>query len=185
VTSIAGTTRDLIEAPITLAGIPLILIDTAGLRAGEDEVETIGIARSRQSLASADLVLWLGDPSDCPEPAKSLFVQSKADLQLQVTTSQERIAVSSVTGEGIQDLTAVMLQRATSLLPGEGESTLNARHRVILGDAVASLREDGHEDPILLAEQLRYARACLDRVTGRAGVEDLLGAIFGRFCLGK
>ena len=184
VTSIAGTTRDLVEAPIALAGIPFVLIDTAGLRESNDTVEAIGIARTWQSLVSADLALWLGDPGDCPDPDKSILICSKADLRPADRTS-EGVAVSAVTGAGIEELIAVIVRRASSLLPGEGEASLNARHREILREAVGALRDEAAGDLVLLAEQLRYARSCLDRITGRAGVEDMMDVIFKRFCLGK
>jgi len=182
--ALAGTTRDLIEAPTAIGGTPFLLVDTAGLRESRDEVESIGVDRARESLAAADLVLWLGAPADCPVAAKALLVQSKVDLAPRDSTAQ--FHVSAATGEGMDALVAAILDRARSLLPREGETALNRRQRDALGEAAESLAEaPSHRDTVLAAECLRQARLALDRVTGRAGVEDLLDALFGRFCIGK
>ena len=183
---IPGTTRDLVEAPTAIAGAPIVLIDTAGLRVGTDQVETIGIERARNSLAAADLIIWLGAAGDCPDRDRSIVVRAKADLQPCLPTDQADVAVSSTTGEGIADLLHEMGSRIRDLLPREGELALNARHRQALATAVEYLSEaGGSEDPLIAAECLRQARLALDRVTGRAGVEDMLDALFGQFCIGK
>lgn len=178
-----GTTRDLIEAPVALGGMPYLLIDTAGLRDSADEVEAIGVERGRASLASADLVLWLGEPSDAPDPGRTILVKSKCDLPGPEREAQVR--VSALTGEGVQDLVAAMAARARKLLPAEGDVAANARQRDALGHALRHLREAGMADMLIAAEALRQARVELDRVTGRAGVEDMLDMLFGRFCIGK
>lgn len=181
--AVPGTTRDLIEAPTAIDGVPFVLIDTAGLRESADEVEAIGVARGRASLESADLILWLGDPAQSPESGRTLLVQSKCDLE-----GADRIAdvrVSAVTGAGIQDLVAAMAARARALLPGESDVALNARQREAVGNARRHLREAGAPDMLIAAEALRQARQDMDRVTGRAGVEDMLDILFGRFCIGK
>lgn len=180
--AVAGTTRDLIEAPVAIGGMPFVLVDTAGLREGGDEIEAIGIARARAALAAADIVLWLGPPDEAPEGA--MRIHSKADLG--PPSSQTDLAVSAVTGEGLARLAQLLCARAASLLPAEGEVALNARHRAALADVVARLRDGAAAaDPLVVAESLRLARLALDRVTGRAGVEDMLDALFGRFCIGK
>ncbi len=178
-----GTTRDLIEAPVSIGGRPYLLVDTAGLRDSEEEVEAIGVERGRASLASADLVLWLGEPADSPDRARTILVQSKCDLPAAIRDSDVR--VSALTGEGIPELVAAMAARARSLLPAESEVAANARQRDAIGQAFRHLRESGTADMILAAEALRQARVELDRVTGRAGVEDMLDVLFGRFCIGK
>jgi tRNA modification GTPase len=181
---VAGTTRDLIEAPTAIGGTPFLLVDTAGLRDSADEVEAIGVARARASLAAADLILWLGPPDDCPAGEHSLIVQSKADIEQPNPTAQ--FHVSARTGEGMDALVAAIGERAQTLLPKEGEVALNRRQRTAVGEAAAALREAGsHQDILLIAEGLRAARSALDRVTGGAGVEDMLDALFGRFCIGK
>jgi tRNA modification GTPase len=177
-----GTTRDVIEAPVALGGTPFLLIDTAGLRDTDDAIETIGVGRARASVAASDILLWLGEPSDAPEGA--LRVHPKADLG--GPPGNAEIIVSSHTGEGLDDLSRILIQRSGRLLPAEGEIALNARHRTALAGAVEALGFAGAESDLLLrAEGLRRARSALDAVTGRAGVEDMLDALFGRFCIGK
>jgi tRNA modification GTPase len=181
--AVPGTTRDLIEAPISIGGLPYLLIDTAGLRDSAEEVEAIGVERGRATLASADLVLWLGDPADSPERSRSILVQSKCDLPTETLESDVR--VSARTGEGVQDLIALMAARASALLPHEGDVAANARQRRAIASALRHLRGASSNDMLLAAEALRLARVELDRVTGRAGVEDMLDTLFGRFCIGK
>jgi tRNA modification GTPase len=182
--SIAGTTRDVVEAPTAIAGTPLLLVDTAGLRDGGDEVEAIGIARARRVIEAADLILWLGDPADGPEPDRTLFVQSKADILPR--DSNADFHVSSETGEGMEGLVQELASRAGRLLPVEGEAALNARHRTAIGEALEAVEAAGAAaDLLLAAESLRQARTALDRITGRSGVEDMLDTLFGRFCIGK
>ena len=179
-----GTTRDLVEVPTAIDGTPFLLIDTAGLRESTDEVEQIGIGRARDTLMRADLVLWLGDPTDCPERERSILVSPKADIFEPDPNAD--VAVSSVTGEGIDKLLALLMARAGRLLPGEGEVALNARHRRAGGLVLYELmRARASTDLLTIAESLRQARMELDRITGRAGVEDMLDTLFERFCLGK
>lgn len=178
-----GTTRDLIEAPITLAGLPFLLIDTAGLRESGDEVEAIGVERGRASLAAADLILWLGDPADAPERERTVLVHGKCDLA--GPSRESDVRVSALTGEGIRNLVEILTARARELLPGEGEIAANARQRQAIGEALRCLRSSRADDMLIAAEGLRQARVELDRVTGRAGVEDMLDMLFGRFCIGK
>ncbi len=181
VTAIPGTTRDLVEVPVALDGIPFLLTDTAGLRDSDDEVETIGVDRALQSVAGADIVLWLGLPEEAPEG--SVRVHAKADLAPAPESAD--LATSAVTGAGVAALADLLRARARSLLPLEGEVALNARHRAAVAEAGDALAEAGSTDLIIAAEALRRARAALDRVTGKAGVEDMLDALFGRFCIGK
>lgn len=181
--AIPGTTRDLIEAPTAIGGMPFVLIDTAGLRDDTGEIERIGVARARSSLSGADLILWLGDPAAAPGDAETILVRSKCDLD--DSAGSEGLRVSSLTGEGLDDLTATLLSRGAALLPGEGDVPANARQREALRRALGHLREADTGDMLIAAEALRQARAELDRITGRAGVEDLLDTLFGRFCIGK
>jgi tRNA modification GTPase len=180
-TPIAGTTRDLIEVPVALNGLPFILIDSAGLRDAGDAIESIGIARATAAIASADLVLWLGDPAAAP--ANALTIASKADYLSPDPAAQ--LALSAITGEGVAELVDELCARAQALLPGESELALNQRQRAALYDCQAALAEIDGRDILLTAEQLRGARAALDRLTGAGGVEALLDALFGRFCIGK
>ncbi len=183
--AIAGTTRDLVEAPTAIGGHPFLLIDTAGLRESDEEIEAEGIQLARESLDAADLILWLGPPSDCPDATRAIRIQSKIDLDPSLQPGAE-IGVSSETGAGMDGLVALLIERARSLLPQEGEVAINSRHRQALADALAHLQEAGQtQDALVASEALRLTRFELDRVTGRAGVEDMLDALFGNFCIGK
>ena len=184
--AIAGTTRDLVEAPTAIGGSPFLLVDTAGLRQCEDEVESIGVALARESLDAADLILWLGEAADCPDPRRAIFVQSKADLRRGPTPPEVHALVSAETGEGMNHLIDLLISRSRALLPREGEVAINSRHRAALGECLDRLREAQESDDLLVvAEALRQARSSLDRVTGHAGVEEMLDSLFGRFCIGK
>lgn len=177
-----GTTRDLIEAPTAIGGLPFLLIDTAGLRESDDSIEAIGVARAQASVEAADILLWLGDPAAAPEGA--IRVHSKADLGGEAGAAD--VSVSATTGAGLAALTRLLIQRSAALLPAQGEVALNARHRAALEAAQAALGEAvTTPDPIVTAEALRHARVELDRITGNGGVEDMLDALFGRFCIGK
>jgi tRNA modification GTPase len=181
--AIPGTTRDLIEAPTAIGGMPFLLIDTAGLRDDSDEVGRIGVARARASLAAADMFPWLGDPQEAPQGPPTIVVHSKCDLS--DSDQGAGLRVSSLTGEGLDELTAALAELGAELLPGDSEVTANARQREALRCALAYVSQAKGDDMIVAAEELRQARAELDRITGRAGVEDMLGALFGRFCIGK
>jgi tRNA modification GTPase len=181
VTHIAGTTRDVIEVPIAIDGIPFVLVDTAGLRESEDVVESIGIDRARNEAERADLLLWLGCERPPAHPAL-IRIAAKADLG----TDAAGLPVSAVTGEGLGELTRLLVDRARTLLPRGDELALDRRQHDLLAAALAALnRSLDLNDPVLVAEELRIARQAIDRIAGRAGVEDLLDALFGRFCLGK
>ena len=177
-----GTTRDVIEAPVSLGGTPFLLIDTAGLRESGGPIEAIGVARARTSAAAADILIWLGAVDEAPRGA--LVIHAKADLG--APCGRNDLSVSVMTGEGLDALRRMLIQRSVALLPAEGEVALNARHRESLQHAAEELREcEAGGDPLIIAESLRCARLALDRVTGKAGVEDMLDALFGRFCIGK
>jgi tRNA modification GTPase len=180
--TIAGTTRDLVEAPTAIGGVPFLLVDTAGLRESSDEIEAIGVSRAHQSMAAADLVLWLGEPDERPDGA--ILVQAKADLHSEQSCAD--IAVSAKTGAGMDELVRLLIERSKVLLPTEGEVAINSRHAVILRECLLRLQAAAAaQNPLIASEELRLARASLDRVTGRAGVEDMLDALFGSFCIGK
>ncbi len=181
VTDIAGTTRDRIEAPVLLDGVPLLFIDTAGLHEdGADTVEAIGMARSAEALSTADIVLWLGDPLDAPENA--VLVAAKCDVEPRAYG----LPVSVRTGTGLPELRREIVSRAKALLPQPGSLALNARHRAVLNEVAELVATAASSaDPLIRAEQLRVARMTLDRMTGRLGVESMLDALFGGFCIGK
>lgn len=192
VSPIAGTTRDVIEVPVALAGIPFLLADTAGLReAGSDEIEAIGMERANAMLAAADIVLWLGHGEELPYvPGALMMVHAKADLATAPVHSgpltTAALAVSALTGEGMDALVEALLHAAANLLPRPGDYALSARQRAIMGRAHAALADGvSLEDDILIGESLRAARAALDEITGRTTTEAVLDELFSGFCIGK
>lgn len=184
VTDIPGTTRDHIEVPLALAGTPILLTDTAGLRETEDQVEAIGVERAEQLVEAADVLVWLGKPDEAPAHPRLIKVHAKADLRGAAPPGS--MPVSAVTGEGLKFLLEVIADRAAGLLPGEGSIALNRRQAGQIAEAANALASAASaSDIVIVAESLRQARVAFDRLTGRAGVEDLLDALFSRFCLGK
>jgi tRNA modification GTPase len=186
VTAVPGTTRDHIDVPLSLGGVPVRLTDTAGLRTSADPVESLGIARAKDLVAAADVLLRLGEPSDSPDHPRRVMVHSKADLPGRAIAPGDSLAVSSVTGAGLADLVAAIESQARGLLPAEDSIALNRRQATHLEEAASAMaRAATSEELVVVAENLRLARSAFDRLTGRAGVEDVLDALFGRFCLGK
>jgi tRNA modification GTPase len=185
VTDIPGTTRDHIDVPLSLAGMPILLTDTAGLRDTQDQVEMIGVTRATALVEAADVLVWL-EPETAPEHPRLVIVHPKADLPGRQKSSMGSLAVSSVTGEGVATLLERISALARDLLPSEGLIALNRRQAEQIENAADALDAAATaSDCILVAESLRQARSAFDRLTGRAGVEDVLDALFGRFCLGK
>jgi tRNA modification GTPase len=185
VTEVPGTTRDHIEVPISLGGVPILLTDTAGLRESSDHVEAIGIARASALVGNADVLVWLGEPHDVPDRQRTLRVHAKSDLAGR-ETPEGSIAVSSLTGEGMVELLRQIETMARELLPREDSIALNRRQALHVEEAAEALAQATHSgDLVLAADDLRVARSAFDRLTGRAGVEDVLDALFSRFCLGK
>ena len=194
VSAIAGTTRDPIEVHLELGGVPVTIVDTAGLRDGGDVVEAMGVARARDRLARADLVLWLepvGEPVGEAVPAggRILRIGTKADVP-NAGGPQDVLRISAATGAGIAELLDEV-ERHVVELAGADESVLisRARQRIALADCAGELRrcleeEDGGEVE-LQAERLRLAVRALERLTGRVDVEEVLGEIFAGFCIGK
>jgi tRNA modification GTPase len=186
VTDVPGTTRDHIEVPLALEGIPLRLTDTAGLRDSDEQVERIGVDRARNLIDAADVVIWLGDLEDAPSHPRLIRVHARCDLPGRSDAPDGSIAVSSVTGHGLAELSAGIVTKARQVLPAEGQLAINQRQAACIAGARDALQAaERAPDLVILAESLRQARAAFDRSTGRAGVEDLLDALFGRFCLGK
>jgi tRNA modification GTPase len=183
VTDIAGTTRDSIEVPLSLDGVPIVLVDTAGLRDSEDVVEAIGVARAEGQIARADVLLWLGAPDEAPGHPRLIRLHAQADRR--EPAPEGLLAVSAVTGTGLGALAEAIVAQARALLPADGELALNRRQAREMEEARSALAEVGGGDLVRIAESLRLARTAFDRLAGRAGVEDMLDALFGRFCLGK
>lgn len=186
VTDIPGTTRDHIEVPLSVAGLPILLTDTAGLREATDAVEAIGVERATALVEAADILVWLGDPQSAPIHPRVIKVHARVDLPERHRVPSDSLAVSVVTGEGLGWLLERIVELAKDLLPGEGAIAVNRRQAALLSEAAASLRRARKvPDSVLLAEELRQARSAFDLLTGAAGVEDVLDALFSRFCLGK
>ncbi len=182
---LAGTTRDVLTRPVAIAGAPFVFFDTAGLREHTDEpIEAIGIERARAALASADLVLWLGPEGD--GPSGSWEIEPLADVTDHPAKSAPRHKVSAVTGTGLEGLRADLVATARQALPGPGEAALNARQHRLLSESAEALDQAADlSDPLLIAESLRIARTGFDALLGRTTTEDMLDALFGRFCIGK
>lgn len=182
---IAGTTRDVLERPVAIAGIPFTFVDMAGLHEeSADPIEAMGIERAQAEIDRADLVLWLG-----PEgagPAGAWEIEAQCDRDGHPAKAAPKYRVSAVTGAEISALKQGLLVEASRITPKPGEGTLNRRQRGLLELAGVALRDaEDQRDPLLLAENLRQARLALDRLVGRASTEDMLDALFGRFCVGK
>ena len=184
-TPIPGTTRDLVEAPVTLGGVALVLIDSAGLRETDDMVERLGIASARRAIDEADIVLWLGDPGEASANAGRITVRAMADLEGQRDGPHCDFAVSARTGQGIAALQHGLLARARALLPPT-DLALTQSQTAAVRHARNALRRAACEiEETLCAEHLRVSGAALDEMTGSFAVEPMLDALFGRFCVGK
>jgi tRNA modification GTPase len=209
VTPIPGTTRDQVAGAIQIEGVPLHVIDTAGLRHGEepqDEVERLGIGRSWQAIGEADVVLFLHDLTRRGQPAYEaadaaiaaglpaqavLQVFNKADAAAAGGLPPDALAVSARTGQGIDRLRRALLTRGGWQWLPEGVFIARARHVHALGVArqhlAAAQAQLEASSPMLdlVAEELRLAHRALGEITGQFSADDLLGEIFGRFCIGK
>ncbi len=190
VSPIAGTTRDALEVRLDLAGLPVILIDTAGLRDSTDPIEAEGVRRARAFAERADLVLSLRDSDSEPyriaEPGSLLQIATKSDLPGKLLPGE--LAISVKTGEGVRDLLAAIVERLQKLDQGEPALLTRERHRAAVADAVAALERAtmaDHGQGELLAEDMRLAVAALERLVGRIDVEDVLDRLFAGFCIGK
>lgn len=185
---IAGTTRDVIEVRLDLDGIPVTLLDTAGLRETEDIVEGLGVARARSRAAEADLRVHLVLEGALPPHdlgGGDLYLRAKADL-----LQEGEGAVSGLTGAGVDNLVALIRDELAQRVAMVG-AAMRDRHRIALvravkylGDAEASLLS-GHGLTDLVAEELRSAVRAVDSLVGRVDVEHVLDEIFSSFCIGK
>lgn len=182
-----GTTRDVLQRGVALGGVPFTFVDTAGLRDdGAGAIEQIGIARARAEAERADLVLWLGPEGAGPRDGIVWEIAAQCDRADAPIKHKAPFRLSAMTGEGIDALRAALIGHARAALPAPGDVALNARQHGLLTEVAVAVAEGARQrDPLLAAENLRVARLALDRLVGRAGTEDMLDALFGRFCIGK
>ena len=184
----AGTTRDVVEARVVLGGVPVTLVDTAGLRDSEDELEQEGVRRARASVASADIALRVTCGVACSEDVASgqvaLDVSNKVDLH---PAREGTIGVSARTGEGLDELRDALAKMVEQLTSGTSLPPFTrARHRDCIERALGHLgAARASWMPELRGEELRLALRELGRLTGAVGVEDILSDIFSTFCIGK
>jgi len=193
VTPIPGTTRDALRETIHIDGVAVVLVDTAGLRESNDELEKLGMARTRAELERADIVLAVHDATagSTPQPlatgVERIEVYNKVDLRRGFVPPSGAIAVSAKTGQGMADLREAIVRAAG--WSGTGESVFLARERHLRALAAAKEHLTGaageKERWELFAEELRLAQEALSVITGGFTADDLLGEIFGRFCIGK
>ena len=205
VTDIAGTTRDAVRERILIDGVPVHIVDTAGLRETDDVVERIGIERSRKAVSEADVALVLVDPREglnektrmildtLPSDLKRIEIHSKSDLHTGAAVAFETgadtvIPLSAKTGAGLDVLRQTLLREVGWQGEGEGLFLARARHLNALQAAkgeleLAALCGNGQIE--LLAEHLRLAQVACGEITGEFTADDLLGVIFSRFCIGK
>lgn len=187
---VAGTTRDVIEVRMDIAGFPVTLLDTAGLRETDDHVEGIGIARAIERAGQADLRIFLlenrADVLPMTPEEGDIILLGKADLWEDANI----LSVSGKTGQGLDRLVERIGQQLSGRYDGE-PLLIRERQRLALMDAAASLKValawlSSYDSRVeLVAESLRAASRSLDMLIGRIGVEDILGEIFSSFCIGK
>lgn len=205
VTATPGTTRDVIEVPLVLAGYKAVLADTAGLRDSLDEIEAEGVRRARAWAEEADLRLWLVDgaasepagipreiqPGDICLITKRDLPEAEASRRASEDASKRGLAVGAVTAKSPNDLAwleALLEERIVDALGGaEPPAATRLRHGELLGEAISRLRAAlSHDESLeLAAEDIRLAARALDRITGRIDPEAVLGRIFSTFCIGK
>jgi tRNA modification GTPase len=203
VSDIPGTTRDVIRQAIQIHGVPLHIVDTAGLRESTDVVENMGIARTQQTLHRADLILVLLDAAKgitaqdeailagLPTDIARVLVFNKSDLlggsAPGFGTAIPQVYVSAKTGEGIDDLRSKLLEAVGWRDQESGAFMARERHlrALLVAQNHLSVAGDAIDRAELFAEELRLAQRALNEITGEFTADDLLGEIFSRFCIGK
>lgn len=189
----AGTTRDVIEAHIDIGGFPVVLIDTAGLRDSDEDIEQEGIRRALQRADSADVRLLLFDGTKGQDEATraimsegDIIIISKCDL-IRTKQNPDGIHVSTVTGEGVDTVLAALEKRLTSFFSSDVAPVITrTRHRALLTEALACLERYSPEMPLEIGcEELRLAGQAIGKITGKIQTDDILDIVFKRFCIGK
>ncbi len=196
VTAVPGTTRDALRETILIEGVPIVVVDTAGLRESQDEVEQLGMERTRQEMERADVVLVIleagkleAPQGPLPEAAVRLNVVNKIDLVPGAVAGRRggEVYVSAKTGAGIDALRVAVLEAAGWTSRGESVFLARERHLRALGTARVHLQSAASQVAQweFFAEELRLAQLALGEISGRVSADDLLGEIFSRFCIGK
>ena len=189
VTEVPGTTRDVLRETITIAGLPVTLADTAGIRATDDRIETEGVRRAEREMHAADLVFWVvdatepeGDPlPGLPSDAALIRIDNKIDLANESPSREGlHLRVSARTGAGL-DLIEQVVMEELGLDESDGVDIAQAGEHISRGQAELAASGSGE----LLAEELRLAADALGEITGRMSSDELLGRIFSSFCIGK
>ncbi len=193
VTPLAGTTRDALREPLEIHGVPIVLVDTAGLHASPDAIERIGMQRTRAELARADVVLVVLDatspeaPEGVPGEAVRVDVYNKVDLVPEFHAPPNSVVVSAKTGAGLDALRRAVVTAGG--WAGGGESVFLARERHLRALERAGQHLEAAAGELarweFFAEELRLAQTALGTITGDVSADDLLGEIFARFCIGK
>ena len=194
VTPQPGTTRDALREPIQIEGVPLVVVDTAGLRVASDMVERLGIERTQRELERADIVLAVFDATrgkdaleNLPAGVRCVEVYNKVDLAPGFVPPAGALALSAKTGEGIERLRQALLEAMGWSATGESVYLARERHLRALERARTHLEAAGRDVRRweFFAEELRLAHVALGTITGEFSADDLLGEIFTRFCIGK
>lgn len=190
----AGTTRDMIDVHLEIAGYPVILVDTAGLRDSDNEIEQEGIRRARERAAHADIKLVLFDSSTEPDAESlklldddAITILTKSDQPLHPKhTGRNGLHLSTATGDGIDALLKTLEDRIVREFSGEGAIITRSRHRQLLEEAERHLaRFYDVKELELKCEELRIAAHSIGRITGSIAVDDILDVVFREFCIGK
>lgn len=193
-----GTTRDTIEEFLSLKGLPFRVVDTAGLRESGEEVELLGMERTRQAILAADLLLEVRDATQprevvhCPEHVRRVLVWNKLDVCPDAELPPQALGISCRTGQGLEMLVERIVEESGfSRFDGEASlCAINARHRACLQSAAVAIEAAvaallAGQEPELVAVEARTAMSCLGEISGRVDDEELLGEIFQSFCIGK
>ena len=189
VSPLPGTTRDVLEARVVLGGVPVTLLDTAGLRPTTDPIEAEGVRRAQARAAAADLLVLVRDAPGPPAPVglapRTLTIANKADLGRDAAVAD--MQVSALTGAGMDRLRDCLAGIAADLTRAAGPPPLTrARHRAALAAAAAHLeRARERALPEIRGEELRLALRCVGQMTGAVTTEDVLDSVFAQFCIGK
>ena len=190
----AGTTRDMIEVHMDIGGFPVVLVDTAGLRETTDDIEEEGVKRAMDRAATSDLTLIVFDASQPMDEASrglindnSLIIINKIDLSSASINRVEGLAISTKTGQGIDNLlTAIEQKISVSFGHTDAPLITRNRHRALLSQALSQLQSIAWQEPLEIScEKLRQAASAIGKITGKITADEILGVIFSEFCIGK